>query len=262
MNPLLSWLGLALTALAPLVFFISVFVSDTPRTPRHPVQYSVLSALGLAITMALSYRYDEAAGIIHIWAGVTFAGWLVYLRWYSNFRGHHSPLHAPGKPLPDFQLENMDKHVVSSESFRASPHLLLFYRGNWCPFCTAQIKELAIAYKRLQALGVSVILISPQPAEKSRKLADWFDVPMIFLKDRDNQAAKTLGIAHTWGTPMGLQLLGYQSDTVLPTVILTDSKGNIIFTDQTDNYRVRPDPATFEAIFRKELSNTAVEVGE
>ena len=80
------------------------------------------------------------------------------------------------------------------------------------------------------------------------ELAARFDVPMIFLRDRDGMAAKQLGIAQKWGTPMGLQLLGYESDTVLPTVILTDAQGRIIFSDQTDNYRVRPEPGVFEAL--------------
>ncbi len=50
--------------------------------------------------------------------------------------------------------------------------------------------------------------------------------------------------------------MGYDSDTVLPTVIITDEKGKIIFVDLTDNYRVRPEPETFlqiidESIFSK-----------
>lgn len=262
MEPLLSWLGLALTVFTPLVFFMSVFVIKTPRTTRHPFEYSLLSGLGLALTMAMSYRYDQAAGTIHVWAGITFIGWLVYLRWYSPLKGRNSASLATGSPLPEFQLENMDKHMVSSESFKARPHLLLFYRGNWCPFCTAQIDELAAAYQRLQALGVTVVLISPQSVEKNRRLAARFDVPMVFLRDRNGEAARKLGIDHSWGTPMGMQLLGYQSDTVLPTVILTDQNGVIIFADQTDNYRVRPEPSTFEVIYREALDKTGADASE
>ena len=161
-----------------------------------------------------------------------------------------------GSALPEFRLESMDGHIVSSESFKAKPHLLLFYRGNWCPFCTAQVEELATAYKRLEEIGLSVVLISPQSIKKNQALAARFDVPMVFLRDRHNAAAKQLGILHEWGTPMGMQVLGYESDTVLPTVILTDKQGQIVFSDQTDNYRVRPDPASFEAILRKSDMDT------
>ena len=76
-EPLLSWLGLALTAFTPLVFFIKAFTFKSPRTPRHPVEYSVLSGLGLVLTMAMSARYGPAAGALHVWAGITLQAWLV-----------------------------------------------------------------------------------------------------------------------------------------------------------------------------------------
>jgi peroxiredoxin len=132
---------------------------------------------------------------------------------------------------------------------------LLFYRGNWCPFCTAQIEELAGAYRQLEESGVKIILISPQPAGKNQALASRFDIPLVFLRDPDNAAARQLGILHKWGTPLGLQLLGYGSDTVMPTVILTDASGHIVYSDQTDNYRVRPEPEVFAEILEKSAAS-------
>jgi len=254
-EPLLSWLGLALTALAPLVFFLKAFLFKSPRTPRHPVEFSILSSLGVAVTMAMSFRYGQAAGVIHIWAGMTLLGWLAYLRWYSTFHTRDAKALRVGAKLPQFQLETLDGHMLSSECFMAKPHLLLFYRGNWCPFCTAQVEELAGAYQQLKKMGVSVILISPQPTSKNQRLAARFDVPMIFLRDRENTAAKQLGIVHRWGTPMGLQVLGYESDSVLPTLLVTDAQGQIVFSDQTDNYRVRPDPVAIAEL----LATTSLE---
>ena len=67
---------------------------------------------------------------------------------------------------------------------------------------------------------------------------------------RNNPAATQLGILDKWGTPMGMQVLGYESDTVLPTTVLTDSRGHIVYSDQTDNYRVRPEPEAFEALMK------------
>jgi peroxiredoxin len=246
-EPLLSWLGLALSAIAPLAFFIKAFLFKSPRTPRHPIEYSILSGLCLVSTMAMSFRYGQAAGAIHAWAGLSLLGWLVYLRWYSVFRGRDAQALRVGSLLPEFRLESLDGHVVSSESFKAKAHLLLFYRGNWCPFCTAQVEELAEEYKRLEEAGISVILISPQSVKKNQALASRFDVPMVFLRDRNSDAARQLGILQKWGTPMGLQLLGYESDTVLPTIIMTDAQGQIVFSDQTDNYRARPEFATLLA---------------
>ena len=255
-EPLLAWLGLALTAFAPLAFFLKAFLFKSPRTPHHPVEFSVVSGLGVAMTMAMSFRYGEATGNLHVWAGITLLGWFTYLRWYSVFQGRHSQALNVGSRLPVIELESMDGQVVSSETFMTAPHLLLFYRGNWCPFCTAQIEELAATYQQLEEMGVNVILVSPQPIEKNQRLAARFDVPMIFLRDKDGIAAKQLGIQHEWGTPMGMQVLGYESDSVLPTLLLTDAQGLIIFSDQTDNYRVRPELNDIAALLTaKSVSN-------
>ncbi len=248
-EPLLSWVGLALAAFAPLTFFLKAFLFKSPRTPRHPLEYSILSGLGLVMTIAISSRYGQAAGVIHVWAGITLLAWLIYLRWYSVFRSRDTQLLKVGSQLPEFPLESLDRTSVSSRDFMSSPHLLLFYRGNWCPFCTAQIEELAASYQRLEKMGLTVVLISPQPIEKNQRIATRFQIPMIFLRDPDGIAAKQLGIQHEWGTPMGLQLLGYESDSVLPTMLITDAQGCIIFSDQTDNYRVRPELADIEGLW-------------
>jgi len=44
-----------------------------------------------------------------------------------------------------------------------------------------------------------------------------------------------------------MDALGYDADSVLPTVLITDPNRTIIFADMTDNYRVQPEPSTFLA---------------
>jgi hypothetical protein len=39
-------------------------------------------------------------------------------------------------------------------------------------------------------------------------------------------------------------MVGYEDDTVLPTLVVTDAEGRVVFADETDNYRVRPIPDT------------------
>ena len=72
-EPTASWLGLALSAFTPLAYLISVFVFRLSRNERPSLVYSILTGLGLAVTMAMSWRYDQAAGYAHIWAGISLA---------------------------------------------------------------------------------------------------------------------------------------------------------------------------------------------
>jgi peroxiredoxin len=115
----------------------------------------------------------------------------------------------------------------------------------------AQIKEIAKQYKELEDLGVNIVLISPQPHKFSRSLANRYNLGFHFLTDIDHKAAKQFGIFSKNGLPAGFQILGYESDTVLPTIIITDKEGKIIYNEVADNYRVRPEPETFLKIIRE-----------
>ena len=39
--------------------------------------------------------------------------------------------------------------------------------------------------------------------------------------------------------------MGYDSETVMPTVLITDARNRIIYADLTRNYRIRPEPDAF-----------------
>jgi len=148
-----------------------------------------------------------------------------------------------GAVFPDLEFRDLEGAVVNSRDWRGRSTILMFYRGNWCPLCNVQVKELAAGYREIEALGARVVLVSPQSAQHSRDLAAKFEAPMSFLVDENNTAARHLGIQHPGGTPLGL--VGYDSETVLPTAIVLDAEGVVRFSDQTDNYRFRPDPALF-----------------
>jgi len=84
MQPWLSWLGLILCVSAPLLFLARGWLSRAPQTRRTAFGYSIVCGLGLAIALAVSYRYGATAGDTHVWAGITLVLWLVYLRWFSG----------------------------------------------------------------------------------------------------------------------------------------------------------------------------------
>ena len=55
-------------------------------------------------------------------------------------------------------------------------------------------------------------------------------------------------------------MLGYDSETVLPTIIITNTntKGHILWAHETDNYRIRPEPDTFLKVLREKQIATTV----
>jgi peroxiredoxin len=240
-----AWAGVILTTLPGVLFIARAMLLK--RTARSSARLPLITAQG-AIGLGLAGYDYFVVGVAALdtlaLAGCGFGLFIAYDYWYSSLRRGPDRL-VVGGLLPDFVLQDLDGVDVPSSSMRGHKSLLLFYRGNWCPICMAQIKELAARYRELADRGVKVYLISPQPDGNSIALSKKFEAPMTFLVDPDNLAARRLGIAHRWGTPMGMQILGYKSETVLPTAVIADEDGVIVWADKTDNYRVRPEPDTF-----------------
>ncbi len=226
-----------------------------PRTPRRLWKFHVLS---LACIVACIVYWEQLAPLLFTLAGVSTM--LLYDLWYSRIPKRGSQIQLK-QAIPSATLTNERGEQINTESW-SHPTLALFYRGNWCPLCMAQISEIAGHYRELQQLGITTRLISPQPTGQTAKLAKRFDVPMSFYVDPKGEAAKQLGILHPAGVPAGVfyykeKGLGtYPADTVLPTVLLTDADGMVRYLSVTDNYRVRPDPETFLAVARHVLSDS------
>jgi peroxiredoxin len=235
-----AWIGSLMATLpAALLFGFIMFGSQARTSENLPLVWicgvfgSVLAGY-LPAESSLPFIFASLIGLL---------GGVLYVFWYSRYSGRDSSVLAIGKKLPSFTLYDKHGDPVTSAQITQTPALLMFFRGNWCPLCMAQIKEIADQYHQLDQRGVKVYLISPQSQENTQQLADRFSVPLNFLIDRDLSVSRELRIAIDGAVPLGVT--GYDSDSIMPTVVLTDSDGEIIFADLTDNYRVRPEPSTF-----------------
>lgn len=257
-NPMgLVWWGALLVTLPIMTLFMRAMVlRDMARTSA---QLPVVQGLALA-GLALALIGSQNAADMDVALAEAIGGFVllaIYIHWYSRLGRAKSEHLVVGNALPEFNLRDHEGVLVSSRNYHGAPALFVFHRGNWCPFCMGQIDELARRYQDLDELGVKASMISPQPMRKTSALSSRHNLDIDFMVDEGNAAARALGIEAKNALPMGLSLLGYATDTVLPTVIMTDAEGIILFADQTDNYRVRPEPDTFLRLFRERLAAQA-----
>jgi len=246
-------LGLLVTASVVVIFFSGLFLIPRARTDVYLKVYSFQIAIGFALSLIAYFMNLIITPQLQL-STMLSLGWMLYLLWYSRFSERNRDRLKIGERLEEFQLTDSNKKQISSKTFLGKPSIFLFYRGNWCPLCMAQIKEIAGYYKKLDELGVNTVLISPQPHAQTKKLANKYHLNFHFLVDYKNKVAKQLGIISENGIPAGFQLLGYDSDTVMPTVLITNTKGEIIFVDLTDNYRLRPEPEVFLNILKGSIA--------
>lgn len=246
------YIGRLILASSIALLFIMIFIRPVARTDANLKAYTLPIAIGFLISIVFGGIIENDINGSLPSIGL-FLGWILYIKWYSVFgsRASHKIIKL-GYKLPEFELQDGERNKISTSKFKGNPSIFLFYRGNWCPLCMAQIKEIASLYNELEKRKVNMIFISPQPHKYTKSLAKKFDLNFNFLVDHENKVAKQLNIFAKNGIPMGFQTLGYDSDTVLPTVVITDNEGKIIFADLTDNYRVRPEPKTFLNILDKQ----------
>ena len=235
----LEQISLLISSFTIVLFFSMLFIKPVARTTETLKPYSLIILVSILISL---FDFNRNTLLINV---ILTLGWVIYLKWYSSFNNRDLNQLEIGKILPNFSLENSKKEAINLNSLEGKFKIYIFYRGNWCPLCMAQIKEVVQQYKELEKRNIDMVLISSQPHKFSENLAKKHKVPFHFLVDVENKMAKKLNIYHKNGLPTGFQILGYDSDVVLPTVIITDKNNKIIFSDLTDNYRVRPEPETF-----------------
>ena len=240
-----GWALAAAVHALPGIYFANGFLRPKARTNPDLVGLQLLTAAGALAAWRFSRRHRAAAAL----AGAEVLAWLAYVRWYSRFGREPSGALTVGATLPeDVRFVEHGRGPITAADLRGRPTVLLFFRGNWCPLCMAQVGEIADRWREIESLGAQVALVSPQDERHTRALARRHEVAFRYLRDDGLAAARRLGIANPDGTPAGL--VGYEGDTVLPTLVVTDADGRIIYADQTDNYRVRPAPETVLAALR------------
>jgi len=239
----LAWLGAALATAALPVQLVSLLGLRKARTSRNLTVMTAFAAVAAVTAVGASLLAGIGRPVAIAILGLLSTQF--YARWYSRLDREWQASLEVGARLPHFEVLDADGLPVSSESFLGQPTAFVFIRGNWCPLCVAQVRELAAEYQSLAARGIEVALISPQPSEETQELAESFGVTFRYLTDPDAAAAASLGIRHDGGVPPGVTKLGYEADTVFPTMVVIDESGTVVFSDQTDDYRVRPEPALF-----------------
>lgn len=162
---------------------------------------------------------------------------------HQTLRGKPAPLSLrAGDELPAFTAETEDGATVDSASLRGAPAVLLFIRGNWCPFCSRQVEDLTAHYKAITDQGARLVFVTPKPLDTTRRVAEMFEVSFEFWLDPKLAVARKLGLVHTAGVP-GKHREGYGTDTIWPTVLVVDADGRIAWVEQSRRIMDRPDPS-------------------
>ena len=148
-----------------------------------------------------------------------------------------------GRPLPEFTATDEAGNRLNSGDLRGAPAVVIFVRGNWCPFCSRQVKNLTGYYRDIVDLGARLILVTPRPQETTKRVAEFFDVQLEFWLDESLSATRELGLLLESAVPQDYYP-EYGSDTIWPTSLVIDAKGIIRYVALSKHIIDRPNPKT------------------
>ena len=148
-----------------------------------------------------------------------------------------------GQPLPDFAAIDEAGNPLHSCDLRGTPVVMMFVRGNWCPFCSRQVKNLTAYYKDIVDLGAKLVLVTPKPLETTQRVAEFFDVEFEFWLDESLTATRELGLLLESAVPKDYYP-EYGSDTTWPTSLVVDAQGVIRYVELSKHIIDRPNPKT------------------
>jgi peroxiredoxin len=159
-----------------------------------------------------------------------------------------------GDRAPDFELPDAHGGLFRlADRLIQGPVVLSFYRGAWCPFCNLELRALEGRREELEALGASLVAVSPQAPDFSELSVSLNDLHFSVLSDAGNTVARQFGIVTE--TPeairrhqaeLGLDVASVNADGTrelpTPATYVIGQEGIVRYAYLNRDYRYRTDP--------------------
>jgi peroxiredoxin len=144
---------------------------------------------------------------------------------FSDFSGIKVSV---GQSMPDFTLPDGEGHSVSLSQYQGKqPVLLLFYRGDWCPYCISQLEDFQSLLPVLDDYNIQLLAISPDNEATTKNTSRRFGQSYIFLSDIDRNVADELGIRSDENLPH-------------PSLFIVATDGSLLWYFVHTNHKARP----------------------
>lgn len=114
-----------------------------------------------------------------------------------------------GKPLADFEIDDIDSEKQRFSAVRGEDRAFLFFWATWCPHCRTQLDVIKRNRQQLKDSGIKILLVNV--GESRQQVAAYLQknglpLPEAYL-DKDGSVSNTFGV------------------TGLPTYIFVDENG-------------------------------------
>jgi peroxiredoxin len=98
---------------------------------------------------------------------------------------------------PDFTAKDQHGKEINLTSLKQKgPVVVVFYRGNWCPYCNGELKKLQDSLEFITAKGATVVAISPEATDGIDKTIAKTGASFPVLHDEGVKIAKAYNVSY------------------------------------------------------------------
>lgn len=161
-----------------------------------------------------------------------------------------------GLPLndnaPDFMAKDQHgKNISLKNELKNGPVVLVFYRGQWCPYCNRALKQLEDSLAQIKAKGATVLTITPEKQDNITKTITKTKASFPVLHDEGLKIMRSYDVAFKVDDKTIETYKRYGIDFVeangeangtnlpVPAVYVINKDGRIVYRHFDPDYRKR-----------------------
>jgi peroxiredoxin len=153
---------------------------------------------------------------------------------------------------PQFKAKANDGSMVSlKKALKKGPVVLIFYRGQWCPYCNKQLKGMQDSLSFIKAKGAQIFAITPETNENVMKTVEKTKASFPVLSDSGLAIMTAYKVAFKVDDKTIEKYKGYGIDfdkangtngatLPVPAVYIISKKGIITYRYFDKDYSKRP----------------------
>ena len=162
-----------------------------------------------------------------------------------------------GERAPNFRLPDARGGTLELDRLlQSGPVVLLFYRGQWCPYCNLELRAYQRRAAEFRALGARIVAVSPQTPDHSLATAELDALEYPVLSDVGLNVARAYGLSfdlpaelvELYRAQWGNDLVKWNGEggwsLPIPATYLVTPDTRIGWAHVDPDYRERADPET------------------
>ncbi|MEX1137764.1 MAG: redoxin domain-containing protein [Bacteroidota bacterium] len=157
-----------------------------------------------------------------------------------------------GVQAPLFTAIDKDGKIFElAAALRGGPVVLIFYRGQWCPYCNRHLKALQDSLDMMHSKGATVVAVSPEKPQFLLKTAKKTGAQFRLLFDEGFSISNAYDVTFkpeenqlkVYNEKLGADLAHSQSDESerlpIPATFIIDKGGTIVWRHFDPDYHNR-----------------------